>query len=150
MNCPLCTIPLQEQQRVIFENELSFVCVNIEPLTPSHIMILPKKHITSLENLTAEEAKDLFFLISRFSKHLPNQFQTKGALTILNHGELSSQEHLHFHILASDAALRNIVSSYLHVPVRKKLSLEELEAFAVKIKQNFFIDPLTNYNNDPH
>ena len=133
-NCALCSILKSEEKRIILTTTPSFVCVNKEPLSKSHIMLLPQRHVCKLDELSAEEAQDLLTTIHTFSAHLQEKFNTQGALTILNHGKHKTQEHLHFHLLATDGNLRDVMSPYLKAPYRKELTLEELEKLASAIK----------------
>ena len=134
MDCALCSILTSEHYRVVTTTPLSFVCINIEPLSPSHIMILPRRHVCSLSELSPEEAHDILTTVHTVLTHLPAQFNTKGALTIMNHGSHKTQEHLHFHLLATDGALRDVMAPYLCAPYRKQLSAEELEQLAKNIQ----------------
>ncbi len=133
-NCQLCLS--YKEERLVKENDSSFSVVNIEPLNNSHIMVLPKRHVKNLNELTEKEAKDILSLNNFLADKLQQIFNTKGSLTIMNHGSHSSQEHLHFHIIAIDGSLRHLVAHYLNVPRRKKLEKEELNKLANYIKEN--------------
>ncbi len=136
-DCVLCSIPQKEKYRTIKENETAFSCVNIEPLSESHVMILPKEHKTNLKDLTEKEAKDILILIEEVSQILEKKFKTKGSIVVKNNGKHGTQEHIHFHIIATKNGLREIIAPYLNVPFRKKLDVNELNKLAAKIKENF-------------
>lgn len=125
--CEMCLIPEKEKYRIISSNGDVFVCVIIEPLHNSHLMIIPKRHVTNLNDLTERESKELLLTVENISKILKNKFGGRGALTIMNHDEFKTQEHIHFHIMAINGGLRDVVSSYLKVPPRKRLNQKELE-----------------------
>ncbi|MBS3167556.1 HIT family protein [Candidatus Woesearchaeota archaeon] len=136
-NCQLCLIPKNESYRLIKENNSAFSCIILEPLIDSHILVLPKDHIKSLNDLTEKESKDFLSLIEEMNKILKNKFN-EDPITIMNHGKHSTQEHLHFHMLTTKGGIRNFMSTYLNCPERKKLSPEELKNLADNIKS--FID----------
>ena len=102
----------------------------------SHLLIIPKRHITSMENISSEESKSLLVTLENISNKLKKIFKTKGCLTLMNHNELKSQEHIHFHIIATNNGLRHIISTYFKKPFRQELSEEELENLAVNIKKH--------------
>jgi|SRR3989344_256801 len=131
--CELCSICKNDSYRVVSENNSCFACVNIEPLLNSHLMIIPKRHVTKLGQLTKEEAKEMFSLLGKISEILKNKFKTKGTLTMINDHELRSQEHIHFHIIASNHNLRDFVSNLLKTPYRKRLEKTEIENIAKSI-----------------
>lgn len=139
MHCELCSVFQNEQFRVVHTTPLSFVCLNYEPLNGSHLMILPKRHVAVPKDLTPEEAKDIFTLLESLSEQLPTHFNMKGAMSFLNHGPFRSQPHLHFHFLPLPEGLRPIVGSYLNVPLRKKLSSEELTQMAIILKERLHL-----------
>jgi diadenosine tetraphosphate (Ap4A) HIT family hydrolase len=43
MQCELC-LAKEEKYRIVFQNDLVFVVVNIEPLKQGHLMVLPVRH----------------------------------------------------------------------------------------------------------
>ena len=96
-------------------------------------MIIPKKHITKLDQLKKEESEDILSLLEKTSKILKNKFKTKGTLTMINSHGLRSQEHIHFHIIASNHNLRDFVSNLLKTPYRKRLEKTEIENIAKSI-----------------
>ncbi len=135
MVCELCDVYEKEQFRVIHETPLSFVTISYEPLSPSHIMVLPKRHVAKPQELTGEESKDLLSLLEKLSEQLPPQFNMNGAMSFLNHGAHRTMSHLHFHFLVLPEGLRSIVAPYLKVPLRKILSVEELGQLSSNLKQ---------------
>ncbi|MFA6074104.1 MAG: HIT family protein [Candidatus Woesearchaeota archaeon] len=125
MTCELC-IALTEKHRLVGESELSFCIINIEPLKPGHVLILPKRHVVELKNLTSKEAKDLLVLCQKFKDKI-NKTYGEDSLILLNTGKHSSQKHLHFHIWPSKGDLRALVSGYENIPRLVRASKIELE-----------------------
>lgn len=133
-NCEMCNILKEEKYRIILTTEHCFVCVIIEPLSNSHLMILPKRHTTTLNELTEKESKDFLETIEKTSDILHKVFKGRGAFTLVNHQELKTQNHLHFHMMAINAGVRSLIAPYLKVEERKRLQPEELEKIANYIK----------------
>ena len=75
---------------------------DIHPVTPVHILVIPKKHITSLANLEKEDEAvvgKIYGVINKIAKQ--EGILEKGFRVIVNCGEDGGQEvqHLHFHLL---------------------------------------------------
>jgi diadenosine tetraphosphate (Ap4A) HIT family hydrolase len=56
-DCALCNILINEQERVLYQDEHVFVCMNYEPVKRSHIMVLPKTHIRMIGELEGKQAE---------------------------------------------------------------------------------------------
>jgi len=136
MECPLCKIKYKESSRIILEDNYSLACIIKEPITESHLLIIPKRHVNSMENLSPKESKSILSMLEKISDKLKKIFKTKGCLTLMNHNELKSQEHIHFHVIATNTGLRHIISTYFKKPFKQELSEEELETLAINIKKH--------------
>ena len=86
----------------MYEDEDILAFNDINPVTPVHILVIPKKHIESLAEIKEEDEK-LIGKIHTTIKKIANQvgILDKGFRVIVNCGEDGGQEvkHLHFHIL---------------------------------------------------
>ena len=89
--------------KTVYEDEDVYAFSDINPQAPIHILVIPKKHISSIVELN-EENKDIvgkiFITINKIAKE--NGFLEDGFRVISNCGENAGQtvKHLHFHILA--------------------------------------------------
>ena len=86
----------------VYEDELCYAFLDINPLAPTHILVIPRRHIDSCAVLTqADEALigHIFTVIAEISRR---QHLDKGFRVVSNAGEEAGQtvKHLHFHILA--------------------------------------------------
>ena len=103
-DCLFCKIVKGEiPSKKVYEDEDVYAFSDINPQAPIHILVIPKKHITSIVELN-EENKDIvgkiFITINKIAKE--NGFLEDGFRVISNCGENAGQtvKHLHFHILA--------------------------------------------------
>ena len=103
-DCVFCKIIKGEiPSNKVYEDEEILAFYDINPATPIHILVIPKKHIPSLIDLEDEDMR----LVGKIYKVI-NQiaddkgFSKDGFRVIVNCGENGGQEvkHLHFHILA--------------------------------------------------
>ena len=102
-DCIFCKIVKGEiPSSKVYEDEDILAFKDINPVTPVHILVIPKKHIESLNNIEAEDEKllgKIFLTIKQIAKE--QGIAEKGYRVVNNCGEDGGQEvkHLHFHIL---------------------------------------------------
>jgi histidine triad (HIT) family protein len=103
MNCIFCKIVSGEMPGVVLLRN-DHVCAfrDVNPVTPSHVLIVPNKHMASIESLSPEEA-DLagqLLLAVKDITHMEG-ISKSGYRLIVNTGADGHQEvqHLHIHVL---------------------------------------------------
>ena len=102
-DCLFCKIIKKEiPSTVVYEDEEILAFRDIHPVTPVHILVIPKKHITSLAELGKEDEAvigRIYTVINEIAKK--EGTYEKGFRVIVNCGEDGGQEvkHLHFHLL---------------------------------------------------
>ncbi len=87
----------------VYEDESVYAFRDIEPQAPEHIIIVPKNHIASANEITAENSmviSKIFEAAAKIAKDLG--FAEKGYRIVNNCGEDGGQTvgHIHFHLLA--------------------------------------------------
>lgn len=103
-DCIFCKIVNKEiPTELIYEDEEIIAFNDINPQAPIHILVIPKKHISSLVDLKEDDEKivgKIFGVINKIAKK--ENIDKNGFRVIMNCGEDAGQEvkHLHFHILA--------------------------------------------------
>lgn len=82
----------------VYENEYAAAFNDINPKAPVHILVVPKIHIASLNEL---EDKKLMGELLAAVKETAKKAGLKSYKTLINTGKEAGQEvfHLHFHIL---------------------------------------------------
>jgi len=75
---------------------------DIHPQAPVHLLVLPRKHLSTLQEATAEDETLLGHLLA-VSAHLARErgLASKGYRTVINNGAWAGQSvfHLHLHLL---------------------------------------------------
>ncbi|MBW1751781.1 MAG: HIT domain-containing protein, partial [Deltaproteobacteria bacterium] len=57
-NCTFCNILNGEiPTELLFENETLIVFKDINPIAPTHLLVVPRKHIRSINDLTADDSE---------------------------------------------------------------------------------------------
>ncbi len=96
----------------VYEDDDVLAFKDINPQMPVHIIVIPKKHIKSIADLTiADEALigKVFTAINKIAKDL--NISEDGFRVISNCGENAGQtvQHLHFHILGGEKMSEKII-----------------------------------------
>ena len=102
MNCLFCEIIKGNiPSSKVYENEYVYAFRDINPQAPVHILVVPKEHISSVDEITAENSA----LVARIFEAIPEIAKAEklsgGYRVISNCGADACQsvKHLHFHIL---------------------------------------------------
>ena len=91
------TIPVTR----LYEDDLCLAFPDINPQAPTHILLIPKQHIQSLAQTTAEDTPLLGHLLTTAAEIARQQNLTNGYRTVINTGDDGGQtvHHLHLHLL---------------------------------------------------
>lgn len=102
-DCVFCNIIAgQIPSKKLYEDDCCYAFYDIAPLAPVHFLVIPKAHIASAAEVTAETAPvvgHIFEVIARLTKELGI---ADGFRVVTNCGEIAGQtvHHLHFHVLS--------------------------------------------------
>lgn len=103
-DCLFCKIIKGEiPSNKVYEDDEILAFKDINPAAPIHILVIPKKHITSLAHLEKEDEAIVGRIYGVINKIAEEQgVKEKGYRVIVNCGKDGGQEvmHLHFHLLA--------------------------------------------------
>ncbi|MDM7858800.1 histidine triad nucleotide-binding protein [Thiopseudomonas acetoxidans] len=102
MDCLFCKITAGEiPAKKIYEDELVVAFHDIAPQAPVHFLVIPKKHISTLNDLT-EADRELAGHILYTAQRLANELGCEqGYRVTMNCNELGGQTvyHIHMHVL---------------------------------------------------
>lgn len=113
-NCIFCKIIKKEiPSKIVYEDEYVIAFNDIHPVAPIHVLVIPKKHITSMNEIdtgNVEYVEKIHLAIPKIAKIL-GIFED-GYRVICNVGENGGQEvkHIHYHILAGKKLGSKIVN----------------------------------------
>lgn len=94
-NCLFCSL---DSSRIIMSNDYAFAIRDGFPISEGHTLIIPKRHIASLFEATAEEQAALFDLLGLASQQLQEQLKPDGFNIGINDGTAAGQTVMHLHI----------------------------------------------------
>ena len=102
-NCLFCKIIAGEiPSKKVYEDENVYAFHDINPNAPVHVLVIPKKHIASVQEVTAENIQAVSAVLQAIPVIAAELgLAEKGYRVITNCGEDGGQtvKHLHFHIL---------------------------------------------------
>lgn len=102
-NCIFCKIISGEiPAKKVFENDNIIAFNDINPEAPVHILIIPKKHIASVNEITEQDINiigEIFLAAKEIAKN--QGVSEDGYRVVTNCGEKAGQsvQHLHYHLL---------------------------------------------------
>ena len=107
-DCIFCKIVSGEvPSDTVYEDKELFVFKDINPQAPVHLLIIPKKHISSLADVTEEDYGLLGRMMGMAHLFAAKAGSTNWFRSIVNTGKVGRQDvfHLHVHVLGGDAPL---------------------------------------------
>ncbi|MCL4745037.1 MAG: HIT family protein [Burkholderiaceae bacterium] len=98
LGCPFCSLPAS---RVAGENEHALWTLDAYPISPGHSLVVPKRHIASFFEATANERAAILALIDEAKERTSAEHRPDGYNIGINDGEAAGQTvaHLHVHLI---------------------------------------------------
>uniref|UniRef100_A0A0B7ALN2 Bis(5'-adenosyl)-triphosphatase n=1 Tax=Arion vulgaris TaxID=1028688 RepID=A0A0B7ALN2_9EUPU len=135
--------------QVIYHSALSYAVVNIKPVVPGHVMVIPLRAAAEFSELSPAEVTDLFLTVQRVDNVVRKHFGTTSSTIAIQNGADSGQtvRHVHVHILPrkpgdfkeNDDVYRQLESHDKGwTPSTKLRSLEEMAEEAAKLRKYFY------------
>lgn len=101
--CLFCRIATGEiTAKKVYEDDHVVAFNDINPQAPTHVLVIPRRHIATLDDLTEDEASIIGMTLVRVSQIARNlQLNSEGYRVVVNHGEAAGQTvfHVHFHLV---------------------------------------------------
>jgi len=87
--------------KIVYEDDLCLAFEDIRPQAPTHLLVIPKKEIPSVDGIAEEDEVLVGHLFLVIRKLAAERGLTSGYRVVTNCGPDSGQEvpHLHFHLL---------------------------------------------------
>lgn len=103
--CVFCTAAEKEpgfETLCIKKTEHSMILINKYPYNSGHLLIVPRKHIASFQELSKSEYHDLMDLVREAAQALQDLYRPGGLNFGLNQGAVAGAgipDHLHYHLV---------------------------------------------------
>ena len=93
--CFFCSLP---KERVLSETKKSLVIRDGFPVSEGHTLIIPKRHIPSIFEVTPEEQTDIYTTLEDAKKQLDETLNPDGYNIGINDGISAGQTVMHLHV----------------------------------------------------
>ncbi len=106
--CIFCDYPAQEGEEndrknlIVHRSPRSFTVLNRYPYNSGHVMVIPRVHVSRLEDLSREEWIDLHEELQRAAAAIRAAYRPEGMNVGMNLGRIAGAgiaDHLHYHIV---------------------------------------------------
>lgn len=87
---------------LVYRSLQGFLMLNLYPYNNGHLLLMPNRHVSTLEKLKDQERLDLFHMIDRTVQILKNAFHPQGFNIGINIGRVGGAGipgHVHIHIV---------------------------------------------------
>lgn len=100
MDCIFCKILSGEiPKRSLYEDDICEVIMDAFPATEGHVLVVLKRHVTSLSKASDEEVMHVAKVVKLISNLMEEALEPDGITTVENSGLLQEIEHAHIHII---------------------------------------------------
>lgn len=99
-DCIFCAIVNgQAEASIVYQDELVVVFMDPNPVTPGHLLVVPRRHVVGLEDLDEAIGLRVWAVGHRMARALRRcGLRCEGINVFLADGEVAFQEVLHFHL----------------------------------------------------
>ncbi len=101
-DCIFCMIANGEiPSEIVYQDEEVVAFKDNAPQAPAHVLVVPRRHIASLDETGTEDADVLAHIMLKIKEIAAEQGMDNGYRVVINCGEDGQQtvKHLHFHVL---------------------------------------------------
>jgi histidine triad (HIT) family protein len=117
----------------VYEDDLVFAFLDINPFSPGHTLVVPKEPTRTLDKLSDESAEALGRVLPRISRAILRVTEAEEFNIIQNNGPNAFQSvfHVHFHIIPKMKDGRGLTFPFKSSPIDH----EEAEKLATSIRE---------------
>ena len=105
--CVFCAIVESAvEASVVHDDEHAVAFMDLNPMTPGHLLVVPRRHVAGLEDLDEETSTHVWRLAHRLARALRRSgLRCEGINVFMADGEVAFQEvfHFHLHVIARHA-----------------------------------------------
>ena len=103
-DCIFCNIAAgHAPASIVYEDNMVLAFMDIRPVNPGHVLVIPRRHFTTLSDMDETTGMHLFQIVMRVEQALHNMegLRCEGANLLLSNGRVAGQDvfHAHMHII---------------------------------------------------
>ena len=126
--CPFCNILSGNLEgTIVYQDEICTAIMDIQPINPGHILVIPNQHIPDLSGLPPDIGKHIFAIGQKLASALRrSSVQCEGVNLFLADGKAAMQDvfHTHLHVIPrfeGDGFGFTFSPRYAELPTRDEL-----------------------------
>jgi ATP adenylyltransferase len=140
--CIFCDFPAQQGEEADRRNLLahrsarSFTVLNRYPYNSGHVMVIPRAHVSLLEDLSSEEFADLHEELRLAARVVRDVYRPEGLNVGMNLGRVAGAgiaDHLHYHVVPRWGGDTN----FMPVLADTRVMVEHLDGAWEKLRRGF-------------
>ena len=99
MDCLFCKIINKEiPSYKIYEDDVVYAFLDINPDSVGHTLIIPKKHYLDLDDIDIDTLKHIMEIAKILKKRIEEKLNCDGLTLIQNSGDIQEVKHFHLHL----------------------------------------------------
>ncbi len=97
--CTFCSIVRERSALLVHETAQTLSFLDHRPLFPGHVLVVPKTHIETVEDLPSDEIAPFFAVVQHMSRAVRSAVDAPGSFIATNTHVSQSVPHLHVHVV---------------------------------------------------
>ncbi|MCM2580096.1 HIT family protein [Streptomyces meridianus] len=100
MTCPFCAIVAGEHPaNSVLRDHAAVAFLDTRPLFPGHVLVVPPRHIETLDDLPPDEVGPFFTQVQRVARAVERGLDADGTFVAANNRISQSVPHFHVHVV---------------------------------------------------
>lgn len=100
MACIFCDIAERKiPAHLVFEDDVALAFLDKTPLFHGHVLVIPRAHVVTLPELSADTVGPFFARVQAIARALPSALGAQGTFVAMNNVVSQSVAHLHVHVV---------------------------------------------------
>ena len=133
--CVFCMVQDEDDREalILYRGKYNYIILNKYPYNTAHTMVVPYKHTSTIEDLSAEELSEAILMIKAVIRAIREEYKPHGFNIGMNMGEAAGAGiagHVHFHIVprwCGDTNYTYIIGGMKLVPEALERTYERLK-----------------------
>lgn len=83
---------------ICYEDSDALAFMDIQPVNPGHVLVVPRRHFEQIEDVPAELAMHLFRVATKLAPAVKKASDAEGINVVVNSGSAAGQDEPHYHV----------------------------------------------------
>ncbi len=91
-----------KENLILYRAKQSFIIMNLYPYNNGHLMVVPNKHYSDIDDLDEKEGTEINFLLKKCTSAIKKRMQPHGFNIGINIGQVAGAgiaDHIHWHVV---------------------------------------------------